>query len=75
MKRSFFSPGDTDCLPPSHWREFIEARDAVVSVVSRPLRPRQLITRGAAIREGLKERRRKRRPQLSRYPWGKIALS
>ena len=70
MRRAkFFSPGDTDCLPPSHWREFIEARDAVISVVSRPLRPRQLVARGAAIRAGLKERQRTRTSQLSRYKW------
>lgn len=65
----FFFPGDTDCLPPSHWREFIEARDAFISVVSRPLPPRQLVAHGAAIREGLKERHRNRTPQLCRHRW------
>jgi hypothetical protein len=76
MRRAkFFSPGDTDCLPPSHWREFVEARDAVVSVVSRPLRPSQLVAHGTAIRDGLKERRRVRRSQLSRYPWEQISVS
>jgi len=71
----FFSPGDTDCLPPSHWRELIEARDAVILVVSRPLTPSQLVAHGPAIRAGLKERRRARATQLSRYPWERITLS
>src|SRR5208282_440776 len=56
-RQNSFFPGDIDCLPPSHWREFIEARDAVVHVLT-PLRPRQLVANGLAIREGLKERSR-----------------
>lgn len=69
----FFPPEDIDCLPPSHWREFIEARDAVISVISRPLRPRQLVARGAAIRSELRERGRTRTSQLSRYPWERFS--
>gem|GEM_PF-5110859 len=64
-----------DCLPPSHWREFIETRDAFTSVVSLPLKPRQLVAHGPEIREGLKERRRARTHQLARYSWQRIALS
>ena len=41
-------------------------------VLARPLRPRQLISRGVAIREGLKERARLRITQLTRYPWEKM---
>jgi hypothetical protein len=47
----------------------MEARDAAVLVFARPLRPKQLVARGPAIREGLKERVRKRTAQLTRYPW------
>jgi hypothetical protein len=46
-----------------------------MSVLSRPLRPRQLVAHGPAIRAGLKERRRARTSQLSRYPWERISLS
>jgi len=40
-------------------------------VVSHPLRPSQLVTRGAEIRAGLKERQRIRKSQQSRFPWEK----
>jgi len=44
----------------------------VVSVVSRPLRPRELVAHGVEIRDGLKERTRTRTAQLSRYPWERL---
>jgi len=49
MKRSFFPPGDSTSLRRSHWREFIEARDAVLRVLGCPLTPSRFLGLGSRL--------------------------
>jgi hypothetical protein len=44
----------------SRWREFIEARDAVLGIISRPLLPSQLLRLGPALGPLLANPRRSR---------------
>ena len=49
MRPVFFPPGDSTSLRRSHWREFVEARDAVLTVLGRPLLPSELIQAGSTL--------------------------
>jgi hypothetical protein len=49
----------------SRWREFREACDAFLAVVSLPSLPSELLRRGTALRTRLLERPRKRVAQLA----------
>ena len=63
MKLTFFPPGDSESLRRSHWREFIEARDAVLSVLGAPLTPSKLIESGGQLGPLLAN------PKRKRYSW------
>ena len=49
MKHAFFPPGDSTCTRRSHWREFVEARDAVFAVLGRPSLPSELLAAGPTL--------------------------
>jgi hypothetical protein len=50
-------------LWPSAWREFIEARDAVATILAMPLTPAQIIAHGPELRWNL------RMPSQARKCW------
>jgi phytoene/squalene synthetase len=52
--------------PSSRWREFIEARDSLLAVLTLPCLPSELLKRGKWLAEKLRERTRIRQPQRCR---------
>lgn len=62
---AFFPPGVSISPRRSRWREFIEARDAVLGILSLPLRPSELLSRGPALAAELHEPPRRRAAQCS----------
>ena len=65
----FFPPGDTTSLRRSHWREFIEARDTVLTVLARPLLPSELLQAGPTLGPLLAN------PERERLSWHEAAQS
>jgi hypothetical protein len=63
-----FPPGASRWEVGSRWREFREACDAFLAVVSLPSLPSELLSRGRELRQRLLERPRKRVAQLAATP-------
>lgn len=64
MQRTFFPLGDSMSGNRSRWREFIEGRDAFLSVVSLACYPSELIRDGHRLGQLLREPQRSRENQL-----------
>ena len=65
-KASFFPHGAFKSRGRSSWREFLEARDSVLAVLSIPILPSMLVKHGSSLVRLLAERPRKRTIQISR---------
>lgn len=61
-----FFPGDTMSGPRSPWREFIEARDALLAIVALPCYPSELLRDGPTLGPRLCERPRSRELQVKK---------
>ena len=63
----FTPPGDSSSRRRSHWREFLEARDAVLAVLGRPLLPSQFLRAAPVLGPLLAH------PERARLPWNEAA--